>query len=81
MISVEKYASINADANIFVNLQSDVETFPYLSDKGISVFDTWIKDQTILVNGLSSGHEPKDYMNVIKNRNSVDSDIEKVVPQ
>ncbi len=80
MISVEKYASINADANIFVNLQSDIETFPYLSDKGISVFDTWIKDQTILVNGLSSGHEPKEYMNVIKNRNSVDSDIEKVVP-
>ncbi|HOG20219.1 MAG TPA: hypothetical protein PKW37_07245, partial [Salinivirgaceae bacterium] len=79
-ISVEKYASTNADANIFINLQNNIEIFPYLSDKGISVFDTWIKDQTILINGLSSGNEPDGYMNVIKNRSSVDSNIEKVVP-
>ncbi len=80
IISVEKFSSPDADANIFINLKNENTTFPYFSDNGMAAFDLWIKTGTLLINGLSSGSEAKGYMSTIKNTTPLNSKIEEVIP-
>ncbi len=81
ILSTDKLASRVATANIFLNLgKYDITGFPYFSDHGWAVFDMWIKNQTILFNGLSSGLQAQGYLKMVNGLPPSKATVEAVIP-
>jgi hypothetical protein len=81
LIMTDKLASRDAAANIFVNFSKfPMAEFPFFSDHGWAVFDMWIKNHSLLINGLSSGIQPQGYLKSVSGVIPSKPTVENVVP-
>ena len=77
----DKLSSRESPANIFVNFpKKTVKEFPYISNNGWAVFDLWIKNQSLRINGLSSGDTMLGYLQVVAGQTCGITSADKIIP-
>lgn len=74
-------ASAETLINLFINLKNNKNTtFPHFSDTGWAIFDVDIKENNVVINGLSAGEQPCGYLQAIVENTPQPFSAENIIP-
>lgn len=80
-VGLGRMTTTDAAANIFIDVpQRKTDIFPFVNDPGWAALDLWIKDDALIINGLSAGQDPDGALRGIVSKKPRPSTVEAMLP-